>query len=138
MLELDGTKDQKEDDIGRLFMLTFNGDPDIANDLACLNLDINGRGVACIIESSADYLSCSTPKGAYSFGPASESFATCIQYSQSHAVVKRPPSRGGNGLQHSSRVRQDETRTIVQGTHHVLSRWPCIQAGCVESFPTRG
>ena len=29
MLELDGTKDQKEDDIGRLFMLTFNGDPDI-------------------------------------------------------------------------------------------------------------
>ena len=50
MLELarDGTKDQKEDDIGRLFMLTFNGDPDIANDLACLNLDINGRGVACI------------------------------------------------------------------------------------------
>ena len=48
MLELDGTKDQKEDDIGRLFMLTFNGDPDIANDLACLNLDISGRGVACI------------------------------------------------------------------------------------------
>ena len=48
MLELGGKEDQKEDEIGRCFMLTFNRDPVVANDFACLNLDMNGRGVACI------------------------------------------------------------------------------------------
>ena len=47
-LELGGKEDQKEDEIGRCFMLTFNGDPVVANDFVCLNLDMNGRGVACI------------------------------------------------------------------------------------------
>ena len=48
MLKLDSKEEQEEDEIGRLFMITLNGGPDIANELACLNLDMNGRGVACI------------------------------------------------------------------------------------------